>query len=970
VSEVPSGTVTFLFTDLEVSTRLWEQEPEAMRGALARHDEILRDAVVSGGGRVVKGTGDGVHAAFATAEAALTVAIDSQLALAAEQWDVSEPLRVRMGLHTGVAEARDNDYFGSEVNRAARLMAVGHGGQILVSDVTEPLVREVLPEGVAILDLGMHRLRDLAQPLRVFQVQQPSLPSRFPALRTLEGFPNNLPEQMTSLVGRACEIAEIREALRDARLVTLTGAAGCGKTRLALQTAAESLDDFEDGAWFVDLAPVADPELVAQTVASTLGLRDTSVPVPDMDPVVASRPLEDLVMRYFGSRRLLLVLDNCEHVIAASARFADRVLRACGGVRIVATSREPLGISGERTWRVPSLTIPDRAAVASGHALDFDAARLFVDRARLREPRFVPSTNDETAIVEICERLDGIPLAIELAAARVTVLSCAQIAERLDDRFRFLTGGARTALERHQTLRAAVDWSYNSLTEPERGLLARLSVFAGGFTLDAAEVVCADLSEAAGVFDTLVGLIDKSLVVADPSGGRYRLLETIRQYAREKLLETGDADELRVRHRDFFAGVALSSADEQFGPNADWWLELLAADHANLHQALEWAIVSEAADVAQAVAADLGWYWAWGSSLVEGRDLLGRVLALTSGEALPSRVRCLALAANAEAMRLDLQAADTFLAEALSLARRLGDAKSLAITLNAAAFCAQIRSDHPAARAAVDEALGLARGAGLLPYVVHATFRGTAVAMRQNDVEAARSYGAEGLAAAHQLDYKRMITGFVVQQALLAAAFDHDHQTAAQLLEEVVAQKQAASTSDMLLLEARLYLGQELMQLGQLERARTLTEDALNLAHDTANALDENLALTYLGNIEAADGQPHDANRHYRAAITQAQDVRAPSSALLPLHAFARLAAATGECETAAQLLAAVESSLADRSDPTRPVSPRIAPQHRETVDTVRTALGDPAFQVAWSTGTALTLEDAMDLALGDPRVG
>ena len=320
----------------------------------------------------------------------------------------------------------EDQYDSQPLNRCARLMGVAHGGQLLMSGATAALVTDALVDGVELSDQGEHRLRDLAHPLRVFQVRTPGLRSEFPPLGVLDAFPNNLPEQVTSLVGRVREIDEIRAALREARLVTLTGAAGCGKTRLALQTAAESLDDFDDGVWFVALAPLTDPELVIQTVASTLGLRDTSALGSELDAVVPSRPLEDLVMRYLGSRRVLLVLDNCEHVIAASARFADRVLRDCGLVRVVATSREPLGISGERTWRVPSLTVPDAAEIAAGGALDSDAVRLFVDRARDARTALVPSAEDEAAIVEICERLDGIPLTIELAAARVRVLSCAE----------------------------------------------------------------------------------------------------------------------------------------------------------------------------------------------------------------------------------------------------------------------------------------------------------------------------------------------------------------------------------------------------------------------------------------------------------------------------------------------------------------------------------------------------------------
>ena len=435
-----------------------------------------------------------------------------------------------------------------------------------------------------------------------------------------------------------------------------------------------------------------------------------------------------------------------------------------------------------------------------------------------------------------------------------------------------------------------MDWSYNSLSEPERVLLARLSVFVGGFTLDAAEEVCGDdLGDGVEIFDTLVGLIDKSLVDAHPTGGRYRLLETIRQYARERLLETGDANKLKVSR--FLRRASRSAYDEHFGPSAERWLENLTADHANLRQALEWAIVSEAVDVAQNLAADLGWYWSAGGLFGEARDFLERCLTLAGGEQLPATVRCLAWASNFAAGGLDLQKADTFAAEGVSLARRLGDAELLAIALLAAAFCAQARNEYPKARARVDEALRLARDAGLLPHVAHAAFRGSAVAMLQSDAEAARLFGREALNAA-RLANENLVGGVLVGQALLASAFDDDHVIAAALLDGVVDQRRAAGVLDVIFVEACVYLGQELMELGELERARPSPRKRWQSRGDSFNAYDQILALTCLGNIEFAGGDPEEAVRHYRDAISKANNLHAPSMAVRPLHALARLAAA------------------------------------------------------------------------------
>jgi len=589
---LPSGTVTFLFTDLEGSTRLWEEHPEAMKPALARHDAILRDGVTAHDGRVVKTTGDGLHAVFATARDALDAGVAMQRALAAEPWAETGPLRVRMGIHTCEAEYRDGDYYGSEVNRAARLMSVAHGGQVVVSSATAGLVRD---GSVELVDLGEHRLRDLTTSERVFQVSAPALVAEFPPLRSLDAMPGNLPRQVTSFVGREAELASVAELVRDAPMVTLTGVGGVGKTRLALQVAAEVAGRFPDGAWLVELAAVADPDAVVDAVAASLRVQ----PFP-------GRTLEDSVLEYLATKRLLLVLDNCEHLLDAVAALVDAISRQCPQVTVLATSREGLALAGERIVAVPTLGLP--TAGGGGDVWHADAVQLFADRAAAAQRDFVLTDANAETVAVLCRRLDGIPLAIELAAARVRSMAPEDLVARLDQRFKLLTRGSRAALERHQTLRSTIDWSYDLLDPTERSALQRLSVFAGGCDLDAAEAVLADDDlDAYDVDDVLAQLVDKSLVVVDrdDAGVRYRLLETIRQYAAERLQADGDPGAVRRRHAEHFIAVADAAGPHLRSWDLKVWGDRLAPDTDNLRAVLDWSIETGSADHALRLVAPL-----------------------------------------------------------------------------------------------------------------------------------------------------------------------------------------------------------------------------------------------------------------------------------------------------------------------------------------------------------------------------
>ncbi len=563
--DLPTGTVTLLLADVEGSTRLWETQSDAMTAALARLNRTVDDLVADHGGvrPVEQGEGDSFVVAFARASDAVACALALQLAELA-------PSRIRIGLHTGEAQLRDaGNYAGSTINRTARLRDLAHGGQTVLSGATEQLVVDRLPADAWLTDLGLHALRDLPRPERVVQLNHPALRNDFPPLRTANAVAAaHLPAQLTSFVGRGAQIGDVAQILKENRLVTLTGAGGVGKTRLAVQVADHVADEFAGGAWFVDLAPVANPLLVPVVLARTLGLADQP-----------GRSTMETLTKFVRDRALLLVLDNCEHLLDAAADLVMALLDAGPDVTVLATSREPIGISGELTWRVPSLSVDD------------EAVELFVDRARRARPDFALTEGNSAAIAGICRRLDGMPLAIELAAARTRTLSLTQIVDSLHHNFRLLAGGARNAVRRQQTLRASIDWSHAMLTEPERVLFRRLAVFMGGFDLDAAHAVGADADvEHFQLIDLLGLLVDKSLVVAEEADGvmRYRLLETVRQYGLEKLAESGEAEAVRTRHRDHYVAAAVALAGQGLGDGAPLvpWAEL---EMDNLRAAHAWS---------------------------------------------------------------------------------------------------------------------------------------------------------------------------------------------------------------------------------------------------------------------------------------------------------------------------------------------------------------------------------------------
>jgi predicted ATPase/class 3 adenylate cyclase/DNA-binding CsgD family transcriptional regulator len=840
MSELPTGTVTLLLADIEGSTRLWETQPEVMTAAVARLDETLSGAIATHHGvrPVEQGEGDSFVIAFARAADAMACALALQRSPLA-------PIKLRIGVHTGDIQLRDEgNYIGPTINRTARLRDLGHGGQTLLSGATEPLVVDQLPPDVTLTDLGSHQLRDLPRPERVVQLCHADLPSDFPPLRIANALATErLPMQLTSFIGRQGEIRGIREALGANRLVTLTGAGGSGKTRLAVQVAADVADEFADGVWYVDLAPLTDPAVMPVTVARALGLADQP-----------GQPTMDVLRRFVRHREVLILLDNCEHLLDASAELITDLLATCPALTFLTTSREPIGAAGEVSWRVPSLSLAD------------EAIELFGDRARRTKPEFRVTADNAETVTEICRRLDGLPLAIELAAARVRALSPTELLDSLHDAFRLLTGGARTAVRRQQTLRASVDWSHALLSESEQALFRRLAVFQGGFDVDAAQAVaCGDEMERYQVLDQLTLLVDKSLVVPDDSGKgtRYRLLETVRQYAQEKLAEAREGDAVRERHRDHYTAAAAlldSSTDADHQRRIDW----AETEIDNLRGAFAWSRERSDAERALALASSLQPLWLKRGRIKEGLTWLGTALGddgrQNSGVSA-ARVRA---SANMALLLSFLGRAENNdeVERILAMARELGDPPIVARALLACGMC----SDHDpkSARRHFTEAADIARDLGDLPMLSQilaqqaiATFIG------DGSVAQARAAAEEGLGIADGIG-----DGFVSRQARFALSwaqmFSGEMSGAAIQFGELV--DEASSARDVMFsmyaLEMYAYT---LSYTGDELGARAAAEEAMRHASELFEYY-EGPVYTAIAQAHLAAGNSADAARAFETA--------------------------------------------------------------------------------------------------------
>jgi predicted ATPase/class 3 adenylate cyclase len=774
VHEHPAVT-TFLFTDIEGSTQLWEREPEQMKSALAHHDALARRAVEEHRGIVVKTMGDGMCAAFDDPVDALSAALAFQQALADPAATDGLALRVRCGLHAGTVERRDDDFFGPVMNRTARIMAAAHGGQILLSQALTALLSDRLPTDVTLRDLGAVRLRDLANPECVHQVMHPALRRDFPALRSLATTPNNLPQQLTSFIGRERELAEVRRLLKQTRLLTLLGVGGLGKTRLSLQVAADVMDDYPDGVWLVELAPIADARRVPQAVASVLGVKEE-----------AGRPIEEALLKTLRDRRLLLILDNCEHLAQACAQLSGHLLQAAPHLTILTSSREPLRVTGETIYTLPVLRVPEPHEEIPCVALtQYEAIHLFVDRATAAQSTFRVTDKNAAAVVEICRRLDGIPLAIELAAARVRALSVQTIGERLSDRFLLLTGGDPTALPRQRTLRALIDWSYDLLDEPERALLRRLSVFAGGWSLEAAEAVGSGGEiDIVQVLDLLTRLVEKSLVTMEAGGTRYRLLETVRQYARERLEDSGEASDTRTRHLAYHVALAETARPELVGPDQRTWLARLDLERENILLAHAWCdrVDGGAESGLRLVYSVKPYFFNRGLLTLLHRLTVEALARADATQRSLAQSRALQTVGQLDYMMGRYSEAKRYLEQSLAIARDIGDRARIAVVLQPLGMACLGLGDHATARGHLEEARALAQELGNMRELAAAINALAQLHRAEGALDAAEPLYEQVLARAGELGDREIIAVAMLNLAMVSIGHRMEHRARDRLL--------------------------------------------------------------------------------------------------------------------------------------------------------------------------------------------
>jgi predicted ATPase/class 3 adenylate cyclase len=897
---LPVGTVTFLFTDIEGSTKLWEQYPEAMKPALAAHDEILKEAIEANHGYVIKTTGDGVHAVFTTALDAINASIAAQNNFLKPLGEIQ--IKVRMGMHTGEAELRDGDYYGGTLNRAARIMGVAYGGQILLSSITAALVREHLPENTALLDLGEQRLKNLSRAENIFQLNAPGLPSEFPPLQSLNTIPNNLPTQLTSFIGRDKEKAEIKVLLDSARLVTLMGSGGTGKTRLSIEVGTQELDSFPNGVWLLELAPLTDPEQIIPALAQILGLQE-----------LPSVSLNSLVIDYLRNKKALLILDNCEHLIEACAHLADDLLHHCAGLKILASSREALGIAGEMAYSTPSLA-------------DAESTQLFVERACAANSSFRLTEGNASSVTQICSRLDGIPLAIELAAARTKLLSPEQIASRLDDRFRLLVGGSRTALPRQQTLRALIDWSYDLLSDEEKALLRTASVFVGGWALEALEAV----SDGPNVLENLEQLMNKSLVRTEEleGGMRFSMLETIRQYAREKLFDAQQVVVARDRHFVYFNDLSERLWDAFRSAGILAWRDRAELEAENMRSALEWGLENHL-DEAIRLAANYCLVSDWFSN-----------------------------------QRLGITMVKSVIEKVQSLPPLEGKANIQRQTLLVRAFFAQglielSRGYLPLSTQALQEAISISRVIGekrLLGYSLELLYT---VSTFIND-PAGEEAAYEGLHIFTEEVDDHWGLGMAYQNMARIAISKGDQEEKQKYLAKFSELRREAPVSFQTGLFL-LGLGRSEIEHGDYESARQLFEDAQDVFTQLRIKNYLLAGKSQLGHIARYTGDLDGAKSIYRETILGWQDIGNRGAVAHELESFASIAIAEENPQRALKLLGAAESQR-ERSGSPMTDFERI--EYDRDVAHARSLLEETESDRLWAEGRSLKMEQAIEFAL------
>jgi predicted ATPase/class 3 adenylate cyclase len=979
-----SETLALLFTDIEGSTNLLRSLGAEYRTLLAEHRRVLRDAFAAHGGTVLGREGDALFVTFADPSSAILGAIDGQVALAKSKWPADSHVRVRMGIHVGeVTIDEDDDYVGLAVHQAARISAAAHGGQVLTSKAMQAQVEQRVPPEVSLKSIGRFRLKDFPEPQDLFQLHHPDLPGDFPAPRTAPGARHNLPKAISSFIGRDRDVAELAELLETARLVTLTGPGGCGKTRLAIEAASASIPVRPDGIWFVDLAPVSDRELVLSVAANAMGVQESRTASAD-----------SALIDFLSSGRPLVILDNCEHLIPTCAELTENWLSACPGLTILVTAREPIGVVGEVIRRVGGLQIPSDTDTRTSS----EAVQLFIERARSHEPEFEYDEEELADIAHVTNRLDGIPLAIEMAAALVGTLSVGEILSRLDDRFRLLTGGGGRNLGRQQTLLATVDWSHDLLSKPERVLLRRLSVMSGSFSLEDVEAVCVgDGIDRAEVVALLRRLVATSWVMRERGADRaaYRLLETSRQYALDRLVSSSEAQRFRSKHSEWFTDLAETGAESMLGgPDQTRWFDRVESELDNFRTALAWSLGDGDPALGLRLGAALSRFWEvrghWSEGLGWLEDALagapdaedslrGRALVAASflafyrgrlesarsmvTEGLAAAVRAHDKATEARGLRFeavieqgigDRAAAIDSAEKAVELSRSEGEAADLAFALQVLGRLL-VDDDRDEARARYEEGLEVARKAEDAVSQIYLLYALGRVHLRAGDSERARELYSEALDLSQQVGERWM-----AMNVLVALSYVNEDVDAGPVLEEMVGVLRQTGNRKMQIVWLRQLAHRRRLE-GDLEGAKRAVDEALGIVKEEgtpeANVLGQYILASHL---DEAERDYAGALREFRNGLSAAHSRGSEWETTFGLTGVARMLAHNGENERAALLLGA--AAAMQEKVGMLPQGPRAESQRRVT-EALGDALGEMELERLRTEGGAMSLDDAVALA-------